>query len=58
MGVPPEVIQTILRHSNVKTTEAYYILPVDDEVQKAMATFENNVLDPDWTSVGHQSKPM
>ena len=58
MGVPPKVIQAILRHSDVKTTEAYYILPVDDQVRKAMATFETNVQDPNWTSVGHQSKPI
>ena len=36
LGAPPMVIQRILRHSNVSTTQGYYILPVADDVRNAM----------------------
>jgi integrase len=39
LGVPPLVIQRILRHSNVSTTMGYYILPIGDDVRKGMAEF-------------------
>ena len=39
LGVPPLVIQRILRHSNVSTTQSYYILPSGDDVRKGMAEF-------------------
>jgi integrase len=39
LGVPPLVIQRILRHSNVSTTQSYYILPTGDDVRKGMAEF-------------------
>jgi hypothetical protein len=34
------VIQRILRHSNVSTTQSFYILPVGDDVRNAMAKLE------------------
>jgi integrase len=40
LGVPPLVIQRILRHSNVSTTQSFYILPVGDDVRDAMAKLE------------------
>ena len=37
LGVPPMVIQRILRHSNVSTTANYYIKAAADDVWNAMA---------------------
>jgi integrase len=43
LGVPPKVIQAILRHSNVSVTESYYIKPMGDDVLSAMADLEERV---------------
>jgi integrase len=43
MGVPSKVIQRILRHSKVATTEAFYIITDNQEVRDAMASFEHNL---------------
>jgi integrase len=43
LGVPPMVIQRILRHSNVSTTANYYIKTAADDVRNAMAIFEKTV---------------
>lgn len=40
LGVPPMVIQRILRHSNVSTTANYYIKTAADDVRKAMKDLE------------------
>jgi hypothetical protein len=42
-GVPPMVIQRILRHSNVNTTANYYIKTAAVDVWDAMERFEKNV---------------
>jgi len=43
LGVPPMVIQRILRHSSVSTTANYYIKTAADDVRNAMAMFEKKV---------------
>ncbi len=43
LGVPPMVIQRILRHSNVSTTANYYIKTAADDVRNAMAKLEKTV---------------
>jgi len=43
LGVPPMVIQRILRHSNVSTTANYYIKTAADDVRNAMAALEKMV---------------
>jgi integrase len=43
LGVPPMVIQRILRHSNVSTTANYYIKTAADDVRSAMAKLEKTV---------------
>jgi integrase len=43
LGVPPMVIQRILRHSNVSTTSNYYIKTAADDVRNAMAKLEKTV---------------
>jgi hypothetical protein len=40
LSASPKVIQRILRHSNVSTTQACHILPVGDDVRDAMAKLE------------------
>jgi len=45
LGVPPMVIQRILRHSNVSTTANYYIKTVAADVHDAMAKLENNIFE-------------
>jgi integrase len=40
LGVPNEVIQAILRHSNVNVTLGYYIKPQSTDVIAAMEKFE------------------
>jgi integrase len=40
LGVPPKVIQAILRHSDVSTTMTYYVKSQDDDVRAAMAKLE------------------
>jgi integrase len=40
LGVPAKLIQAILRHSNVATTQSYYILSTADDVRNAMKTLE------------------
>jgi integrase len=37
LGVPPKVIQAILRHSDVSTTMNYYVKSQDEDVRAAMA---------------------
>ena len=48
LGVPNMVIQRILQHSNVDTTNTYYIEPIGDDVRSAMERLEGN-LDAKWT---------
>jgi len=43
LGVPPMVIQRILRHSKVSTTANFYIKTAADDVRNAMAKFEKTV---------------
>ena len=43
LHVSTAVIQRILRHANIATTSLYYILPEDEEVLDAMATFEERL---------------
>jgi integrase len=43
LGVPPMVIQRILRHANVSTTATYYIKTAADDVRNAMAKLEKTV---------------
>jgi len=43
LGVPPMVIQRILRHSNVSTTANYYIKTAADDVRNAMTMLEKMV---------------
>ena len=43
LGVPPMVIQRILRHSSVGTTANYYMKTAADDVRNAMAKFEKTV---------------
>jgi integrase len=40
LGADPKTIQTILRHANVSTTQAFYIKPVAAESVKAMKKLE------------------
>jgi integrase len=39
LGVPPKIIQAILRHSNVSVTEAYYIKTTERDAVAAMEKF-------------------
>jgi integrase len=43
LGVHEKVIQKILRHSNVTTTQTYYIKSTANDVTEAMQQFEQNV---------------
>lgn len=43
LGVPSMVIQRILRHSKVVTTESYYIKTDNQDVRDAMVSFEQNL---------------
>jgi hypothetical protein len=44
--VDDSVIQRILRHSNISTTQAYYIKTAADDAQDAMSKLENNIPQP------------
>jgi integrase len=48
LGVQPEVIQRILRHANVSTIQASYIV-VSSECQKAAMNEFSRVVDSKWT---------
>jgi len=39
LGVPPKIIQAILRHSNVSVTESYYIKTTESDAVAAMEKF-------------------
>ncbi len=41
LGVPPMIIQSILRHSDVKTTLAYYVRTRDEEAREAMRKLDD-----------------
>jgi integrase len=43
LGVPPMVIQKILRHSDVNTTQSFYIIPTSADVRDGMAKFDQAV---------------
>ncbi len=43
LGVPEIVIQRILRHTNVSTTNTYYIKSAAGDVRNAMATLEQHI---------------
>lgn len=53
LGVPEKVIQEILRHANVSTTNTYYIKTVPKQVADAMAKLEEAL--PDSLSVNEVS---
>ena len=55
MGTDAKTVQTILRHANVSTTMAHYIIPDPAEAQAAMEKF-GKVLDPKWTQVNTPRK--
>jgi len=44
LGVPEKTIQAILRHSNVSTTNTYYIKSAADDTRAAMAKLERCVI--------------
>jgi integrase len=48
LGVQPEVIQRILRHADVATTQASYIVVSSESQKKAMKEF-SRVVDSKWT---------
>ena len=50
MGTDAKTVQSILRHANVSTTMAHYVLPDPEEAKAAMQKF-NRVLDPKWSPV-------
>jgi integrase len=52
LGVPPMVIQRILRHSNVSTTTNYYIKTAADDVRNAMAKLEKTVTENPGSELG------
>src|SRR5271154_2073419 len=52
LGVPPMVIQRILRHSNVSTTANYYIKTAADDVRNAMAKLEKTVTENPGSELG------
>ena len=43
LGVPEIVIQRVLRHANVSTTNTYYIKSAAGDVRNAMATLEQHI---------------
>ena len=43
LGVPEMVVQRILRHSNVSTTQQYYIKTIPDDVRNAMEKFADSI---------------
>ena len=62
LGVDDSVIQRILRHSNIATTQTYYIKTAADDVRNAMAKLEQNVLPRNlrdtFGTVNHDSRPV
>jgi integrase len=60
LGVDDSVIQRILRHANISTTQTYYIKTAPADAQAAMAKLESNIssLDTNWTPAGEPEKPM
>ncbi len=46
LGVPDKVIQDILRHANVSTTNTYYIKTASEQVTNAMEKLEKALPDP------------
>src|SRR6266436_9118040 len=55
LGTDAKTVQTILRHANVSTTMAHYIIPDPAEAQAAMEKF-GRVLDPKWTQAETSKK--
>jgi integrase len=55
LGTDAKTVQMILRHANVSTTMAHYIIPDPSEAQAAMERF-GMVLDPKWTQTGISRK--
>lgn len=43
LGVPEMVVQRILRHSNVSTTQMYYIKTIPEDVRSAMEKFADSI---------------
>jgi integrase len=43
LGVLPKTIQEILRHSDVHTTESYYIKPTSTDADSGMDKFEQEI---------------
>jgi len=46
LGVDDSMIQRILRHSNISTTQAYYIKTAADDLRSAMSKLENSLPEP------------
>jgi len=44
LGVDPKTTQAILRHSDVSTTIAYYVISDDRDTEQAMKTYERAIL--------------
>jgi len=61
LGVDDSVIQRILRHSNIATTQAFYIKTLAPDVREAMTKLENSIpkseLDTNWTPDSASTKP-
>jgi integrase len=61
LGVDDSVIQRILRHSNIATTQTFYIKAVAPDVRDAMTKLEKSIpksqLDTNWTPDPASTKP-
>ena len=56
LGVPPKVIQEILRHANVSTTETHYIVVDRSETKSAMKKLEAAV-GKEWAKAKRRAAP-
>jgi len=57
LGVPAMVIQKILRHANVSTTQTHYIVVESQKGKAAMADFAK-ALGSKWARMGKKRKPQ
>jgi integrase len=51
LGVPPKVIQNILRHASVETTQTHYIVIESQKMKTAMKAFSRAV-GKEWATNG------
>jgi len=58
IGVDDSVIQRILRHANISTTQTYYIKTMGNDVKDAMAKLAQADLDTSRTPTEEKLKPM